>query len=638
MWFALVVFEFLSHSASISNQHYYPTTVLALRVLQKVSLKIVGFASLVAISVSSQLVEAKETKVNHSTDTANNIVCLSASGNGYNWAATLTWAAEIIKDAASKAADDARLNVSCVAGASSGSAFVSTYGSLLQNKQLFDRADFSPQNITTEEAEILSNALLYMALAADYRPEVVSFYTALDGESQPDPPWWKSQYSLERVMLDFGTRVMLAQHISQTDVKEVEQLDRFVRYQTLDELATAAKDREIREEYRQVTFGIWQQSQAILDRLYENANYKRREREKDRDDFKVNPEHPVRKALAQKPADGILALNYSELAFTESTVDYKKMRDRPPAAENLVPFVFANQATAEKIIESPFYQSRVRQDDPYVGQYVICVVPDYYTMIRLGVKEPEMMPPGVYRLSPLLPKPTTDLAAGVSHFYQPLAEKNWNSQPQFKLSASTRPLLQEGKLLNARMGVAGGWIDSYVSGQATLYLGSGYASEKSSSDLYVSTFSRQDGMTKFAKKVVRKYFAPKNSKEAIAKIEQHRDYLPVLMESYREFYDNHNINWQPVFVEYAVRFFSENKNLLNKIVTLIDSAIKVGLSYPPAAITKQSNYLLARTTNVVRQTLGTNEDLGYIYDRSYKDRYYQQEEDSSTVNTKARQG
>ena len=625
--------------------------MLALRILQKVSFKIIGFASVVAINISSQIVEAKEANVNDGANTANNIVCLSASGNGYNWASTLTWAAEIVRDAANKVGKNGRINVACVSGASSGSAFVATYGSLLQNKQLFSRADFSPQNITREEAEILSNSLLYMALAADFRPAVVNFYTTFDGESKPDIPWWRSQYSLERVMLDFGTRVMLAQHISQADVKRVEQLDRFVRYQNLEELASAAKDRELRKEYRQVTFRIWRQSQAILERLYENANYKRNQRAKDRNDFRDNPQHPVRQALAQKPADGILALNYSELAFTESTVDYQKMRSQPPPADTLVPFVFANKATAQRIIKSPFYQSQVkqarafpnarsdinvlkrrrvaRQNAPYVEQYVICVVPDYYTMIRHGVKEPGLVPPGIYRLSPLLEDTTTDLAAGVSHFYQPRAEKNWNSQPQFQLSASTRPLFEENELLNARMGVAGGWIDSYVGGQATLYLGSGYASEKSSSNLYFSTFSRSDAVAEFARKAVRKYFAPENSKEAIAKIEEHRQYLPILIEGYREFYDSHNISWQPVFVDYAMRFFPENKNLLDKIVTLIGNVINIGLNYPPVAITEQSNYLLARTMNVVRQTLGTNKDLSYIYDRSYKERYYQQENQNS---------
>lgn len=618
------------NSINLTNKHHYSAKARAGRILQKASVKLVWVASLVAVNISSQPLEANETKFEHYVDTADNIVCLSTSGNGYNWASTLTWAAEIVRDAANKADDDARFNVACVSGASSGSAFVATYGSLLQNKQLFDRADFNPQNITKEEAEILSNSLLYMALAADFRPQVVKFYTALDGDSQPDPPWWKSQFSQERVMLDFGTRVMLAQHISQADVDQVEELDRFVRYQTPDELATAAKDKEIRNEYRQVTFGIWQQSQAILDRLYQDAKYQRKERQKDRDDFRDNPEHPVRRALAQKPVDGIFTLTYAELAFTESTLDYKKMRPQAPPAETLVPFVFANEATAKKIIASPFYEERVKQNDPYVGQYVICVVPDYYTMIRHGVKEPEMMPPGVYRLSPLLEGTTTNLAAGVSHFYQPQAEKNWNSQPQFRLIPSTRSWRKEDKSLNARMGVAGGWIDSYVGGQATLYLGSAYASKKSSSNLYFSTFSRQDAMSDFAQNVVKKYFAPQNSEEAIATIEQHRDYLPILMERYQKYYDNHEISWQPIFVDWTVRFFPENqKRLLVAIVSILDDVIKVGLNYAPVAITKESNYLLARTMNMVRQTLGTNEDLGYIYDRAYQDKYYQQENNNS---------
>ena len=612
--------------ANLTDRGHSSTKTQAWKVLQKTSVKLMWIVSLAAINISSKPVEANQTKVRNHLDKADNIVCLSASGNGYNWASTLTWAAEMLRDAANKAADDARFNVACVSGSSSGSAFVSTYGSLLQNKQLFDRADFTPQNITKEEARILTNSLLYMALAADYRSEVASFYTALDGNSQPDPPWWKSQFSQQRIMLDFGTRVMLAQHISQADVNQVKRLDQFVRYKTLEELATAAEDKEIREEYRKVTSDIWQQSQAILDQLYQDANYKREQREKDRDDFRNNPQHPVRKALAQKPADGILALTYAELAFTESTVDYKKKRPQAPPVESLVPFVFVNEATAQKIIQSPFYRAQVRQNDPYVGQYVISVVPDYFTMIRHAVREPDMMEAGINRLSPEIEGETNDLAAGVSHFYQPQAEKIWNSQPQFKLMPSTRSQHKEDKFLNARMGVAGGWIESYVSGQATLYLGSGYASEQSKSNLYFSTFSRWDAMSEFAKNAVKKYFAPENPEEAIARIEKHRQHLPVLMERYREFDQNHELSWQPIFIDYSVRFFSENKEFLSTIVGLIDDVIKVGFNYAPVAITQQSNYLLARTMNVVRKTLGTNEELGFIYDRSFEYKYYQQED------------
>ena len=214
------------------------------------------------------------------------------------------------------------------------------------------------------------------------------------------------------------------------------------------------------------------------------------------------------------------------------------MRSSAPPADVLVPFIFANETTAKTIIESPFYQDRVNQNDPYVGQYTICVVPDYYTLIRHGVKEPDMMPPGLYRFAPLLEGATTDLAAGISDFYQPLAEKNWHEQPQFELIPSDRFLRQSlmgetpktalsrflfkgDKLLNARMGVAGGWIESHVSGEATLYLGSAYAADEPNSNLYFSTFSRHDRMSRFAKNVVKKYFAPENPEAAIAKIEEH---------------------------------------------------------------------------------------------------------------------
>ena len=67
------------------------------------------------------------------------------------------------------------------------------------------------------------------------------------------------------------------------------------------------------------------------------------------------------------------------------------------------------------------------------------------------------------------------------------------------------------------------------------------------------------------KNVVKKYFAPENPKAAIAKIEEHRAYLPILMEHYREFYPESELTWQPIYVDYGVRFFAENKDLLQGI-------------------------------------------------------------------------
>ncbi|MGL5077156.1 MAG: hypothetical protein ACRDBG_15205, partial [Waterburya sp.] len=380
----------------------YDLSVRAKKRLQQVVVKLIGITSLVVINISGQSAEAVNPSTNNQNKGGEELVCLSASGNGYNWAATLTWAAEILRDSVAKASPTARFNVACVSGASSGGAFVAVYGSLLQNKQLFNQVNFNPQNATSEEVLILSRSLLYMALAADYSPEVVGFYITKDGDSQPNPPWWTSQYSLERVLLDFGTRVMLAQHISQTDINQIQQLDQFIQYRSLEELAAVATDRQIRREYRRVTFDIWDQSQAIIERLYQNANYPRTARQADRDDFRDNPEHPVRQALAQPLPPGIIALTYGELAFTESTAEYEKLRSQPPPFETLVPFVFTSQTTAKQIIQSTFYQAQVKSKDPYAQQYVISVVPDYYTLMRHSIREPDLLPVGIHRLAPIV--------------------------------------------------------------------------------------------------------------------------------------------------------------------------------------------------------------------------------------------
>lgn len=129
-------------------------------------------------------------------------------------------------------------------------------------------------------------------------------------------------------------------------------------------------------------------------------------------------------------------------------------------------------------------------------------------------------------------------------------------------------------------------------------------------------------MSEFAQNVIKKYFAPNNSEQALEKLEAHRDHLPVLMALYQEFSGNHEIIWQPIFADWSVRFFSENKQLLGMLIGAIDEILHLGFNHMPVAITGQSNYLVSRTINIVRQSLGNQEELGYIYDRSYNDSHY----------------
>ncbi|GAB4550803.1 MAG: hypothetical protein Tsb0014_45250 [Pleurocapsa sp.] len=544
------------------------------------------------------------------------IVCLSASGNGYNWASTLTWAAEILRNTVEQAPAAKTFNVACVSGASSGSAFVAVYGSLLQNKKLFNRVGFNPKSATKEEVLILAKSLIYMGLAVDFSPEVVGFYLTKDGDSHPNPPWWKSGYSHERIMLDFGSKIMLAQNISLQDVAEVDRLNQFIIYQSLAELKQAAKSRKNRAQYRRVTLDIWAKSEQIIEELYKDANFPRSARQQDRDDFKNNLDHPVRRALAQSLPDGIISLTYGELAYTRATVDYKKMRQQPPPFKTLVPFVFTNRNTAQQIINSNFYQQQVQNNDPYVGQYVISIVPDYFTLIRHGLREPGLSPVGIHNLLPDTNKLPLDTVAGISRYYQPIAEKNWESSPQFRLISSVRSLPQNGEFYRPRIGIAGGWVDSFVGGQATVYLGASYGLKQQKSQIIYSTFSRENEVTPFAINVLKEYFAPENTQQAIMSLEKHRQHLPKLINSYNQRYANHQITWQPIFVDWEISFFLENQNLLEKIVSGIDNIIKLGYNKLPAATVQQSNYLVAKTINTVRQTLKSQKN--YIYDRTYK--------------------
>lgn len=589
---------------------------------------ILGF-SLVILITHYQLVWANNLDDSNQTNELKNIdnplVCLSTSGNGYNWSSIFTWASEMLINAVLESPTAEYFNVACVSGASSGSAFVAAYGSLLQNQQLFPRTDFSPQSATPEEVLILADSLLYMALATDFNREETQFYITLDGDSNPNPPWWRSQFSHERIMLDFGTRVMLAQNITLEDVAEVKRLNEFMNYHSVEELREVANNREIRNQYRQVTFDIWAQSQGILRELYKNANFSRNQRGADLEDFRTNPEHPVRQALAKKPPTGIISLTYGELAFAKSIVDYRNQRQQPPQYNNLVPFVFVNEETAQIIINSSFYQQLIKGKDPYMDKYVIAVVDNYLTMLNYALREPDLSPVLVEKLSPFVPEVSGNFNTGINQYYQPIAEQNWQAEPQFELMRSTRMIPRDNDFYSAYIGVAGGWVDSHVGGAATLLLGAGYAAKLENSIIYFSTFSRRDQVSVFTESVLNRYFAVENPAQAIEEIEKHRAHLETLIKLYANSSPDHQIIWQPIFVDWTMRFFPENKSLVQGVIGLIDRVLNMGFNTRPVATTRQSNYLLARTMNVVRKTLGDDvvKARGFIFDRAFEDKIYQ---------------
>lgn len=108
------------------------------------------------------------------------VTCAAAQGNGFNWAATLGWMAAEAELAGARAADwaaagadrRAAVDLRCFTGSSSGAFAAAVLDALLSNPRLVSGAA-GPGLATPAEAGEIGRALLFLALSADFRGEVV---------------------------------------------------------------------------------------------------------------------------------------------------------------------------------------------------------------------------------------------------------------------------------------------------------------------------------------------------------------------------------------------------------------------------------------------------------------------------------
>lgn len=150
------------------------------------------------------------------------VQCSVVQGNGYNWAATLGWLSSQVDLVAERATTFALANpgatvaidLACMTGSSSGGAATSLFDHLLANPRLVGTPPGSErQLLSVAQARDLSAALMFLALSADFRGEMLSLalsavgaYTGqLDRESQGEPAaYWRARSTPLRNQAIFG--------------------------------------------------------------------------------------------------------------------------------------------------------------------------------------------------------------------------------------------------------------------------------------------------------------------------------------------------------------------------------------------------------------------------------------------------
>jgi hypothetical protein len=155
--------------------------------------------------------------------------CGVTQGNGFNWAATMGWlSGEVhrMAEAAARYEQDnpgrhAAVDLSCLTGSSSGSAMAALLDHLLANEKLVSPDSGDERLLTPEQARQVSEALLFLALSADFGTEklalgftaIGAYFGWLDRASRAEPvSLWRSKSTAARNTKIFGKWIRAARN------------------------------------------------------------------------------------------------------------------------------------------------------------------------------------------------------------------------------------------------------------------------------------------------------------------------------------------------------------------------------------------------------------------------------------------
>jgi hypothetical protein len=370
----------------------------------------------------------------------------SAQGNGYNWAATLGWLSESLKQTALHAKqvqlttkEKVKINVLSVSGGSSSAAVAILLDAALGNPTV----NLNPESrtITPDEALKVANLISFVARGSDYDLMTVIFTTfrALSAKMKAyivqiinKIPLLKQLYNggvprvnsnmLNRkiVMSDFGRLVSFARSV---DYKEISKpLKEISGYESLVFLAkTNAKIKSIVSEIEFISdsptqsikdfdlakdfdsdvkyFLDWQKRQIkkIIDKeVQSKVGYLK---DKFRRFGQIMTPHVDRleenatenifqKVLRENLGDGVMTA--ALVKEFKNVTDYKKYLrlNKKIIYDNLKLYVFMNEKTAREILNSDIYRNAILSDKSFLKRYVIAVVDQRWTAINNSIQEP----------------------------------------------------------------------------------------------------------------------------------------------------------------------------------------------------------------------------------------------------------
>lgn len=558
--------------------------------------------------------------------------CFSVNGNGFNWAATLSFLSEALsvkaKQAEEKAKDtgkDVYIYPWCIIGGSSGSAVVGVYLNLLRNEELFHddpvlQIDAIPVGngvvfnnsrlFKPSQLRKLSDALRFITYTVDFtNDETAAFLPRYLGSkiglgSKNVLEWWKENMNPFPAQVLFSVHALMARYVTKpeydvpvkqmleesgvtgwidwgnSELSKLESISssmNMTKGHSVMESPTDKNDTDYESKKKIKKAQYWWAKKVghrVNQRLYSQAGkgaaYRLRLVAPD-----IDQDTPLNTMLKEKLHDGFATMAMGVLFDTEAAMLQNK--HITPVYADARPIIACNSNTAQVILNDPSYREDVKNSSSFISRFVIIVVESYFEAYNFGVREPY-----TFRI---LAKTLDEF--GVKSMYDPLQDENDNGRLTYKLVNSK----------DVAVAVLGGYATGNMMALFQSYYISGLSQSMASNAPHATIMMRQTRFLKttppsFALSVIDKLLCgPEDGENYAANKEKAR-------EDWKAFEAAYDLNVPDMFEK------------LN--VTAIADQVKVdwgvqGSTLPPAA-GGESYIIDPRSVQAVRKSLDPLED------------------------------
>jgi hypothetical protein len=306
-------------------------------------------------------------------------LCQAMQGNGFNWAATISWISETFKIRAiegrklqKKTDRDVLFYLDCAGGGSSGAATTALYAAMLTNPNFANKPSklYTPEEVTT-----MSRALKYVAYATDLTGVEFQKFMTINNKYPGDGTWWAGHYDAEMLLGTFGRRILLMNKLSSNDIDRALLPDRLaakMHFDNIEDIPVDGKDPSIytfsRGFYNKL---IGQEAnkakdygRAIIGGLDSHSDLDRADI--DVHDFLENTDIP----------NGLMSGVYGlvvDAPLGISEVKKKYIEPGPVPFKRLRPVYFMNERTLKTIVSSSEYQKAVLDPNDTITKSILLV-------------------------------------------------------------------------------------------------------------------------------------------------------------------------------------------------------------------------------------------------------------------------